>query len=67
MVGSIPVAWFEMSDDFHGAAEFPCDLFYMDLNGTWNDPDGDGKYSGHPTNVAPEIWVWLPLDTHKQR
>ncbi len=65
MVGSIPVAWFEMSDDFHGAAEFPCDLFYMDLNGTWNDPDGDGKYSEHPTNVAPEIWVgrlWTPTN-----
>ncbi|MCX7097260.1 MAG: C25 family cysteine peptidase [Methylococcales bacterium] len=63
MVGSLPVAWFEMADDFGGAAEFPCDLYFMDLNGTWNDPDGDGKFSEHPTNVAPEIWVgrlWTP-------
>lgn len=64
MVGSLPVAWFEMSDDFHNASsEFPCDLYYMDLNGTWNDPDGDGKFSEHPTNVEPEIWVgriWTP-------
>ncbi len=63
MVGNLPVAWFEMTDDFNGAAEFPCDLYYMDLNGAWDDPDGDGKFSGHPTGVEPEIWVgrlWTP-------
>ncbi len=63
MIGSLPVAWFEMANDFHGAAEFPCDLFFMDLNGTWNDPDKDGKYSEHPASVEPEIWIsrlWTP-------
>lgn len=63
MVGNLPVAWFEMDDDFYGHAEFPVDLFYMDLNGTWNDPDNDGKFSEHPTLVEPEIWVgrlWTP-------
>jgi hypothetical protein len=63
MVGSLPVAWFEMADDFNGVAEFPCDLYLMDLNGTWNDPDGDGKFSEHPSGVEPEIWVgrlWTP-------
>jgi hypothetical protein len=63
MVGNLPVAWFEMDDDIHGHAEFPCDLYFMDLNGTWNDPDNDGKFSEHPTNVEPEIWVgrlWTP-------
>jgi len=63
MVGSLPVAWFEMADDFHGPAEFPCDLYYMDLDGTWTDADGDGKFSAHPAKVAPEIWVgrlWTP-------
>jgi len=66
MVGNLPVAWFEMSDDFYGAStEFPCDLYFMDLNGTWNDPDNDGKFSEHPVNVEPEIWVgrlWTPAD-----
>lgn len=65
MIGSLPTAWFEMADDFFGSAEFPCDLYYMDLTGTWNDPDGDGKFSEHPTNVAPEIWVgriWTPTN-----
>jgi hypothetical protein len=58
MVGSLPVAWFETPD-----AEFPCDLYYMDLNGTWNDPDGDGKFSEHTTAVEPEVWIgrlWTP-------
>ncbi|HEX6258452.1 MAG TPA: C25 family cysteine peptidase [Candidatus Saccharimonadales bacterium] len=66
LVGNLPTAWFEMSDDFYGSAEFPCDLYFMDLNGTWEDPDGDGKFSGHPTNVAPEIWVgrlWTPTSS----
>ena len=69
MVGSMPVAWFEMDDDFEDAngnpthSEFPCDLYFMDLNGTWNDPDNDGKFSQHPSGVQPEIWVgrlWTP-------
>ena len=64
LVGALPTAWFEMDDDFGNAhSEFPCDLYYMDLDGTWNDPDNDGKFSEHPTGVQPEIWVgrlWTP-------
>ncbi len=64
LVGNLPAAWFEMTDDFHNStSEFPCDLFFMDTNGSWLDPDGDGKFSSHPTNVGPEIWVgrlWTP-------
>ena len=64
MVGALPVAWFEMADDFDNSqSEFPCDLYYMDSNGTWNDPDGDGKFSEHPSGVEPEIWIgrlWTP-------
>ena len=64
LVGPLPTAWFEMDDDFDDShSEFPCDLYYMDLDGTWKDPDNDGKFSAHPTNVQPEIWVgrlWTP-------
>lgn len=64
LVGSIAVPWFELDNDFHGVhSEFPCDLYYMDTNGTWTDPDGDGKFSGHTGNLNPEIWVgriWTP-------
>jgi hypothetical protein len=64
LVGSIAVPWFELDNDFHGVhSEFPCDLYYMDTNGTWTDPDGDGKFSDHTGNLNPEIWVgriWTP-------
>jgi hypothetical protein len=51
MVGAIRAAWFDL-----GGA-FPCDLYYMDTNGTWTDPDGDGKFNDHSGNLDPEIWV----------
>lgn len=57
LVGAIPVPWFQLDDDFHGASEFPCDLYYMDTNGIWTDPDGDGKFNGHSGNLDPEVWV----------
>jgi hypothetical protein len=66
LVGSLPVAWYEFvnNDDFNNTnSEFPCDLYYTDLNGTWLDPDNDGKFSAHPTGVEPEIWIgrlWTP-------
>lgn len=66
LVGAIATPWFEMDDDFHNHhSEFPCDLYYMDTNGTWTDPDGDGKFSGHTGNLDPEIWVgrlYTPTD-----
>lgn len=61
LIGNIPVAWFEIADDFNGSgyADFPCDLFYMDLDGTWLDTmnTGNGKYDGHTGNINPEIYV----------
>jgi hypothetical protein len=58
LVGSIPAPWYEIEGD-----QFPCDLYYMDLNGTWADPDGNGKFNSHSGDVNPEIWVgriWTP-------
>lgn len=64
MVGAIPAAWYELANDFHGASDFPCDLYYMDTSATWNDPDGDGKFNGWSGTIDPEIWVgrlWTPM------
>ncbi|UCE19635.1 MAG: choice-of-anchor D domain-containing protein [Gemmatimonadota bacterium] len=48
-------------DTYDGSySEFPCDLFYMDLDGTWDDKDADGLLDGHRDNsgdIEPEIWV----------
>jgi hypothetical protein len=74
LVGDLPIAWFQMIDDFDGNGvgegyeEFPCDLFFMDLDGTWKDslmcdsldslvPGSDSIYDVHEGNITPEIAV----------
>jgi hypothetical protein len=60
LVGDLPVPWYEMVDDFNGYAEFPIDLYYMDLDGQWVDADADEKFDDHTNStgdVGPEIWV----------
>lgn len=52
LVGNIPSAFYE-----HEGSNFPCDLYYMDINGTWNETDVSGVYDGHSNDVKPEIWI----------
>lgn len=57
-VGDIPAAFYEIeAHDGWSYESFPCDLFYMDLNGMWEDSDGDRIYDQHSGNTVPEIWV----------
>jgi parallel beta-helix repeat protein len=56
LVGTLPLVWYEMDTDW-GHEEFPTDLYYMDLDGSWADTDSDGKYDQHTGNRLPEIWV----------
>ncbi len=64
LIGAIAAPWYRIEKDFHDVpAEFPCDLYYMDTNGTWLDPDNDGKFNDHTGDLNPEIWVgrlWTP-------
>ncbi len=53
-VGDIPTAWFL---DMQSFEEFPLDLFYMDLDGTWTDFESDGIYDEHSGNTEAEIWI----------
>lgn len=69
LIGNIPNIVYEMMQDWGGGAgaeyeDFPCDLFYMDLDGTWSDSlnnasvqAGNGKYDTRGGNTALEIWV----------
>lgn len=50
-IGDIPTGWMDT-----GFGEYPVDVFLMDMNGTWNDPDSDGLYES-ASNDSPEIWV----------
>ena len=78
-VGDLPVAWFQMIDDWNsngsrdpdeGYEEFPCDLFFMDVDGVWQDtmcrladtldslvPGPDGIYDQHSGNINPELAI----------
>ncbi len=57
LMGSLPVAWFELYDG--GLDVFPCDLYYMDLNGTWLDTlnTGNERFDGHTGDINPEIYI----------
>ena len=58
LVGDFLQAWYEMSNPSPwGNEQFPTDLYYMDLNGLWNDTDGDGLFDQHSGDQEPEIWV----------
>ena len=54
-IGSIQAAWVDISGEV-----FPSDLFYMDLNGNWQDINQDGVYESHDAgtgDMAPEVYV----------
>ncbi|UCF49139.1 MAG: hypothetical protein JSU91_05165 [Thermoplasmatales archaeon] len=54
-IGDITAAWAEVS-----GSVFPCDLFYMDLDGNWEDEDSDGDYEIHTSgegDMGPEVYV----------
>lgn len=55
-VGDLPVAMFEIDGGFENGKPFPCDLFYMDLDGTWKDQGyEEGVYDVHEGAVEADI------------
>ena len=61
IVGDFPVPWFAMGG---GAGvlpcDFPCDLFYEDMDGTFIDSDEDGMFDGHEDGDGdfwPDIFI----------
>jgi len=72
LVGDVPYIIYEMMQDWDGEGgddpeyeDFPCDLFFMDMDGTWLDDGaggtvgaGNGKYDGwSDSNHDIEIWA----------
>jgi hypothetical protein len=60
LIGDFPIAWYETFGcwDVPGEVEtFPCDLFYMDLDGVFTDNDSDGRYDEHTGSAAPDIYI----------
>ena len=60
-VGFLPCAWYE--EDYWAPEEFPCELYFMDLDGLWTDTDSDSLLDSHTGDVAPEIWLGR-IDAH---
>jgi hypothetical protein len=54
LVGDLPAAFYRFSPEQN---PFPCELFFMDLDGEWLDSDGDGVYDRHSDPSGPEIYV----------
>ena len=77
-IGDLPIAWFQMMDVFWGSppsyTQFPIDLFYMDMDGVWQDnymeqggnlvTGSDSIYDTHTGDMGTEIFVGrLPAGT----
>ena len=65
LIGDLPYIIYEMTQNWGTGDEyedFPCDIFFMDLDGTWADtnqtaPFSAGKYDTRSGNLGLEIWV----------
>lgn len=58
LIGDLPIAWHETDCwDPVENEQFPCDYYYMDLTGTWEDTDEDGLTDLHWGSILPEIWI----------
>jgi len=54
-IGALPPLWFQTGWD----EEFPCELYYMDMDGSWSDTDSNGIYDSFEAgsgDEAPEIY-----------
>lgn len=62
LIGALPFAWFyHPANSSFSAETFICDLYLMDLDGSWWDINTDGVYDKHNASagcdIYPEIFV----------
>lgn len=61
LIGDVPYIIYEMDQsDYTGFPEyetFPSDLFYMDLEGVWEDTNNSGYYDSWSGDQSLDIWV----------
>lgn len=57
-VGSLGEGMFEIDNDHgtYGYRKWPCDLYFMDIDGVWDDSDNNGIFDTHTGNVSPDIF-----------
>jgi len=66
LVGDLPSAWFELFEDWNhndtqdsdeDFVDFPCDLYFADVDGIWDDLDNNGIYDSHTGDMQPELKI----------
>ena len=66
LIGDLPVAWFEMFEDWNNNGiwdpeenwvDFPIELYFSDIDGAWEDIDNNGIYDYHEGDKHPEIGI----------
>jgi len=74
-IGDVPYIVYELMQTWDGTnyeyEDFPCDIFYMDVDGSWSDSKtngsvqpGNGKYDTRSGDRGLEIWVGRLLTTN---
>lgn len=61
-IGDLPITYYEIKEDLGGYYNsFPCDIYFMDLNGTWLDTATTwgvtGYFDNHVGDRKAEIWI----------
>lgn len=61
IIGDLPIPWYYHDNGSWGSIEiFPIDYYYMDLDGTWGDGNGDGIFDSHSDGSGDkEADIWL--------
>ncbi|MGI6395517.1 MAG: hypothetical protein ACOX2F_12455 [bacterium] len=71
LIGDLPPANFEQTVDYGGDIGvvheiFPCEYFLMDMDGLWEDTDGNGNYDKYPKKLTLEIFTSRIIGTAKE-
>lgn len=61
-IGDITPAFYEAIKDYaiqgnNSYVVWPCDMYYMDLTGTWNDSDNNNIFDQYSGDKRPEIFI----------
>ena len=61
LIGQLGECMFEINNDYswqthsYGYRRWPCDLYFMDIDGNWGDSDNNGTFDLHTGDVQPDI------------
>jgi len=71
LIGDMPPAIYEQTVDYGGDIgvnyeQFPCEFYYMDMDGKWSDEDENGVIDTYPQDLSVEIYTGRIVGTTQQ-